>query len=135
MALAHGLKRIGVLGTSIFLQSLSARPDAAVGAGQMGLGIAYVSAVHAKVPVLLYDKSKDQVAKGLALMDKLLAKGVHKGVLDSSDAQDARERVAIVDSVAALRDADMTVEVRLLGGYVPLRWADAPSRRSLRISR
>ncbi|KZV89422.1 hypothetical protein EXIGLDRAFT_650226 [Exidia glandulosa HHB12029] len=93
MALAHGLKSIGVLG-----------------AGQMGLGIAFVSAVRAKVPVLLYDKSKDQVAKGLALMDKLLDKDVKKGALQSADAKEARERVTVVDSLTALRDVGMTVE-------------------------
>lgn len=43
-----------------------------------GLGIAYVSALRAKVPVQLYDRSPEQVKKGLALMDKLLAKDVTK---------------------------------------------------------
>lgn len=93
MALAHGLKSIGVLG-----------------AGQMGLGIAYVSAARAKVPVLLYDKSKDQVAKGLALMDRLLEKDVKKGALQADDAKDARERVTVIEGVQALRDVGMTVE-------------------------
>ncbi|KAH7098284.1 3-hydroxyacyl-CoA dehydrogenase [Auriculariales sp. MPI-PUGE-AT-0066] len=93
MALAHGLKSIGVLG-----------------AGQMGLGIAYVSAVRAKVPVLLFDKSKDQVAKGLALMDKLLDKEVKKGIIEPQYAKEARDRVTIVDGVNALRDVGMAVE-------------------------
>lgn len=35
-----------------------------MGAGQMGLGIAYVAALRAKVPVMLLDRSKTQVDKG-----------------------------------------------------------------------
>jgi len=77
----------------------------------MGLGIAYVSAVRAKVPVLLFDKSKDQVGKGLALMDKLLDKEVKKGTLQSLDVKEARDRVTVVDGLSALRDVGMAVEV------------------------
>ncbi|KZV82192.1 3HCDH-domain-containing protein [Exidia glandulosa HHB12029] len=68
------------------------------------------NACPAKVPVLLYDTSKDQVAKGLALMDKLLDKDAKKGALQSADAKEARERVTVVDSLTALRDVGMTVE-------------------------
>ncbi|KAI0262200.1 3-hydroxyacyl-CoA dehydrogenase [Gloeopeniophorella convolvens] len=96
MSVAHGIKRLGVLG-----------------AGQMGLGITYVAALRAKVPVQLYDRSPEQVAKGLKLMDKLLAKDVAKGKIQEVDAREARERVTIVDQsagVKALRDADMVIE-------------------------
>ena len=44
----------------------------------LGLGIAFVAALRAKVPVLLHDRSESQVQKGLALMDKLLDKDVAK---------------------------------------------------------
>jgi hypothetical protein len=46
-----------------------------------GLGIAYVAALRAKVPVLLHDRSSAQIQKGLALMDKLLEKDVAKACL------------------------------------------------------
>jgi 3-hydroxybutyryl-CoA dehydrogenase len=78
-----------------------------------GLGIAYVAALRAKVNVQLYDRSSDQVAKGLSLMDKLLAKDVAKGRIQEADARHARERVSVVDhavGVKALRDADMVIE-------------------------
>ncbi|KAI5992054.1 3-hydroxyacyl-CoA dehydrogenase [Pisolithus marmoratus] len=90
---AHGIKLLGVLG-----------------AGQMGTGIAFVSALRAKVPVLLHDKSKDQVARGLALMDKLLSKDVAKGRIQSNEAQEARDRVRVVDAVEDMHDVDMVVE-------------------------
>lgn len=93
MSIAHGIKRLGVLG-----------------AGQMGTGIAFVSALHAKVPVLLYDKSAHQISKGLSLVDKLLAKDVSKGRLQPSDAEEARARIQTVDTLDAMRDVDMVVE-------------------------
>jgi len=76
----------------------------------MGLGIAYVAATRAKLPVLLYDKSKDQVTRSLSLADKLLSKDVKKGKLQESEAEEARERITVVDDVKAFRDADMCIE-------------------------
>ncbi|KAF7350961.1 3-hydroxybutyryl-CoA dehydrogenase [Mycena sanguinolenta] len=93
MSVAHGIRTLGVLG-----------------AGQMGLGIAFVSALRAKVPVLLHDRSADQVTKGLALMDKLLAKDVAKGRITSDLAKDARDRVTVVNELRGMRDVDMVVE-------------------------
>ncbi|KAF8256489.1 nad binding 3-hydroxyacyl-CoA dehydrogenase [Lactarius quietus] len=98
MSIAHAIKSLGVM-------------DAC----QMGLGIAYVAALRAKVNVQLYDRSPDQLAKGLTLMDKLLAKDVAKGKIQDADAdaRQARERVSVVNravGVRALRDVDMVIE-------------------------
>ncbi|KIM53186.1 hypothetical protein SCLCIDRAFT_32106 [Scleroderma citrinum Foug A] len=93
MSVAHGIKLLGVLG-----------------AGQMGTGIALVSALRAKVPVLLHDKSKDQVSRGLTLVDKLLAKDVAKGRLQPSEAQEARIRIRTVDTLEDMREVDMVIE-------------------------
>jgi 3-hydroxybutyryl-CoA dehydrogenase len=82
----------------------------------MGLGIAFVSALRAKVPVLLHDRSTDQITKGLALMDKLLAKDVAKGRISADAAKDARGLVSVIGPEAGLkglRDVDMVVEVRM----------------------
>ncbi|KAA1470528.1 hypothetical protein DENSPDRAFT_928919 [Dentipellis sp. KUC8613] len=95
-AIAHGVKTLGVLG-----------------AGQMGLGIAYVAALRAKVPVLLHDRSDEQIAKGLKLMDKLLAKDVAKGKIQETEAKEARDRVTVIEGakgLTGLRDVDMVVE-------------------------
>lgn len=99
MSIPHGIRTLGVLG-----------------AGQMGTGIAIVSALRAKVPVLLHDRSSEQVAKGLSLVDKLLAKDVAKGRITSDDAKDARGRITVVGSdagIKGLRDVDMVIEVRV----------------------
>ncbi|PBK73964.1 hypothetical protein ARMSODRAFT_906531 [Armillaria solidipes] len=91
--IAHGIRTLGVLG-----------------AGQMGTGIALVSALRAKVPVLLHDRSQDQVIKGLAFVDRLLEKDVSKGRISSEEAKKARDRITGVDGVHAMRDVDMVVE-------------------------
>ncbi|TFK45030.1 3-hydroxyacyl-CoA dehydrogenase [Crucibulum laeve] len=96
MSIAHGIRSLGVLG-----------------AGQMGTGIALVSALRAKVPVLLHDRSAEQVKKGLSLMDKLLAKDVAKGRITSEEAKEARDRVSVVGldaGIRGLRDVDMVIE-------------------------
>ena len=65
--------------------------------------------------VRLYDRSSEQISRGLTLMDKLLAKDVAKGKIQEADARHARERVSVVDQAAgvrALRDVDMVIEVR-----------------------
>ena len=81
----------------------------------MGLGIAYVAALRAKIPVFLVDRSPSQIQKGLSLMDKLLAKDVSKGKISEADAKEARERVVVVPEATGLRglkDVDMVIEVR-----------------------
>lgn len=75
-----------------------------------------VSALRAKVPVLLYDRSPEQVKKGLSLVDKLLAKDVTKGRLTNEQAKESRDRILVVgqeQGIKGLRDVDMVVEVRL----------------------
>lgn len=76
----------------------------------MGTGIALVSALRAKVPVLVHDKSPEQVKKGLALVDKLLAKDVSKGRITTEDAKDTKDRISVVDDLKSMRDVDMVVE-------------------------
>jgi 3-hydroxybutyryl-CoA dehydrogenase len=84
----------------------------------MGLGIAFVASLRAKVPVLLVDKSSTQIQKSLSLMDKLLAKDVAKGKISEQDAHDARSRITVVPEdvgIGGLNDADLVVEVSFEG--------------------
>ncbi|RSH84596.1 uncharacterized protein EHS24_006119 [Apiotrichum porosum] len=66
---------------------------AVVGAGQMGLGIAYVAALHAKIPVSLHDPSEKVMSKSLTLLDKLLDRDVNKRGLPKDEAEAARARI------------------------------------------
>ena len=92
-----------------------------VGAGQMGLGIAYVATLRAKVPVLLVDRSPIQIQKSLSLMDKLLAKDVSKGKLTEQEAKDAKGRLTVVpeeEGINGLKDVDLVVEVSYVPSYL-----------------
>lgn len=67
------------------------------------------------MPVQLYDRSSEQISKGLNFMDRLLAKDVSKGKIQEAEARHARERVSVIDQavgVRGLRDVDMVIEVR-----------------------
>lgn len=77
----------------------------------MGLGIAYVASTRARLPVLIFDKSKDQIERSLSLMDSLLSKDVKKGKLQEAEAKEARERITVVDAMNAFRDVDLCIEV------------------------
>ncbi|KAI9465189.1 3-hydroxyacyl-CoA dehydrogenase [Lactarius psammicola] len=114
MSVVHGIKSLGVIGAGQ-MGTFDDHHTALLGVVILfqGLGIAYVAALRAKVSVQLYDRSSDQVTKGLSLMDKLLAKDVAKGKIQEADARQARERVSVVDravGVRALRDTDMVIE-------------------------
>lgn len=93
MSVVHGIRQLGVLG-----------------AGQMGTGIAFVSALRAKVPVLLHDASPTQLTHSLSFLSTLLSKDVSKGRLTPTEAAEAKDRVRVVDTIAAMRDVDMVVE-------------------------
>lgn len=74
--------------------TLAVKKAAVIGAGQMGLGIAYVSALHAKIPTTIYDPSDKVLSKALTHLDKLLERDVSKGRFSKEDATAARERVS-----------------------------------------
>ncbi|KAK0557934.1 hypothetical protein OC846_000229 [Tilletia horrida] len=85
MTAAHGISRLAV-----------------VGGGQMGIGIAYVSALKAKVPnVLICDASPAALTKGMSFIDSLLAKDVAKKKISQDDADAARSRLQTVNSIDA----------------------------------
>lgn len=115
---AHGFRTIGVLGMYIIKAYVSViKLITGLGAGQMGLGIAYVASLRARVPVLLVDRSPVQIQKSLSLMDKLLAKDVSKGKISEQEAKDARARITVVPQdvgISGLKEADLVVEVCLL---------------------
>ena len=75
-----------------------------VGAGQMGAGIAQVMAVSGR-RVLLHDAAPGAVEKGLATMEKSLARLAEKGAQHHP-----AEVLARVEAVGDLGDADLMVE-------------------------
>ncbi|KAF0996699.1 3-hydroxybutyryl-CoA dehydrogenase [Geobacillus sp. TFV-3] len=80
-----------------------------VGAGQMGSGIAQVCAV-AGYQVFLYDISEAQLDKGIANIEKGLARQVEKGKMTAADKDAALERLARSTDLHAAAEADLVIE-------------------------
>ena len=80
-----------------------------VGAGQMGAGIAQVAA-QAGYEVVLVDLKPEFVAKGVAGIEKSLAKFVEKKTLSDADAKAARGRIQTGTDNKLLAGCDLVVE-------------------------
>ena len=88
---------------------MAIRTVGVVGAGQMGAGIAQAAA-QAGYDVVLVDLKPEFVAKGVATIDKSLAKFVEKKTLADADAKAARGRIATGTDNQALAGCDLVIE-------------------------
>lgn len=82
---------------------------AVIGAGQMGAGIAQVSA-QAGYHVFLSDVSVDLAEKGKAGIGKQLARAVDKGKLDAAEADAVLGRIQPVGDYAPMAEAGLIIE-------------------------
>ena len=82
---------------------------AVIGAGQMGAGIAQVSA-QAGYHVFLSDVSLDLAEKGKAGIGKQLARAVDKGKLDAAEADAVLGRIQPVGDYAPMAEAGLVIE-------------------------
>lgn len=82
---------------------------AVIGAGQMGAGIAQVSA-QAGIHVFLSDVSVELAEKGKAGIAKQLARAVEKGKLEANDADAALARIEPVGDYAKMAEAGLIIE-------------------------
>jgi len=80
-----------------------------IGAGQMGGGIAQVSAV-AGFNVVLYDVAADRIEKGLATVSGNLARMVSSGKLTEDARKAALERISGATEMSGLAGADLVIE-------------------------
>ncbi|WP_413814126.1 3-hydroxybutyryl-CoA dehydrogenase [Mesorhizobium sp. Root172] len=80
-----------------------------IGAGQMGAGIAHVSAL-AGYKVLVYDISPDRIEKGIATISGNMARQVGSGKLDEKLRNQAMARIAAALAMADLAGADLVIE-------------------------
>jgi 3-hydroxybutyryl-CoA dehydrogenase len=81
-----------------------------VGAGQMGQGIGVVTAVHARLPVMLVDVNAESLKRAMDFIGSLLAKDVSKGKMSAEDSKAALARFSTSTNMEALADADFVVE-------------------------
>ena len=80
-----------------------------LGAGMMGAGIAYVSAV-AGLEVVLIDRSLEDAEKGKGYSAKLLAKQVERGRMKQDAADAVLARITPATEYDGLKDADFVIE-------------------------
>ncbi len=80
-----------------------------IGAGQMGNGIAHVSAL-AGYEVFIHDLAEERIRKGLATIDGNLARQVHSGRISEEDRKAAIARVKAAADVDALSTCDLVIE-------------------------
>lgn len=76
----------------------------------MGIGIAFVAAVIAKLPVTVLDKNDEQMRKGLDFLESILAKDVKKGKITQGDKKDALGRIRTTKNIKDFGDADCVIE-------------------------
>jgi len=80
-----------------------------VGAGLMGHGIAQVAA-QADYAVVVREVDEERLGKGVAKIEKQLARAVEKGKLEQAAADAVRERITPTTDLADLADADLVIE-------------------------
>lgn len=145
--LAHSLPRPHMLVRSpqrlLSTDAASIETVGVVGAGQMGVGIAYTASKVSCLPnameslrltafpnpsqvagveVVLADKSPKQLTKGLQFVDSLLAKEIKKGKLGNEEADRVRKRIrAVEDAVegGGFGEVDLAIEVSRRRAYWP----------------
>lgn len=80
-----------------------------VGAGQMGGGIAHVSALSG-YKVLIYDISPDRIEKGIATVSGNMARQVGSGKLEEKLRNEAMARISAATAMSDLAGADLVIE-------------------------
>ncbi|NIV48867.1 MAG: 3-hydroxybutyryl-CoA dehydrogenase, partial [Gammaproteobacteria bacterium] len=80
-----------------------------VGAGQMGNGIAHVSAQSGR-RVIMHDVEDGFVERGLKTIDKNLQRGVDKGRMSDEDKAATLERLTGTTRLEDLEGADIVIE-------------------------
>lgn len=80
-----------------------------IGAGTMGHGIAHVAA-RAGFRVVLHDVRAELIDKGLATIDREMARGVEKGRIAADEKARAMSLIRGESSLAALAGVDLVVE-------------------------
>src|SRR5215475_977557 len=80
-----------------------------IGAGQMGNGIAHVTAL-AGFQVLLSDLSEDRIKAGLATINGNMTRQVSKKIISEDDRKAALTRIKPANSLEAFSDCDLVIE-------------------------
>ncbi|MCE2494859.1 MAG: hypothetical protein J4F40_20100, partial [Alphaproteobacteria bacterium] len=80
-----------------------------IGAGQMGNGIAHVSAL-AGYDVILNDINQNQLEDALATIEKNMSRQVSRGTIGEDESAAALARISTSTGMNSLADADLVIE-------------------------
>jgi 3-hydroxybutyryl-CoA dehydrogenase len=89
--------------------SLTIRKIGVIGAGQMGNGIAHVSAL-AGIDVVMNDAVSERVKTGLATINGNMARQVSKGAISEEQRQVALSRIVHGETFEGFADCDLVIE-------------------------
>jgi 3-hydroxybutyryl-CoA dehydrogenase len=89
--------------------ALHIRKIGVIGAGQMGSGIAHVSAL-AGFEIKLNDLSPDRIKAGIATINGNMARQVSRKRITEEERQAALERIAPAETIDAFSDCDLVIE-------------------------
>jgi 3-hydroxybutyryl-CoA dehydrogenase len=89
--------------------ALNIRKIGVIGAGQMGSGIAHVSAL-AGFEIKLNDLSPDRIKAGIATINGNMARQVSRKRITEEERQAALERIAPAETLDAFSDCDLVIE-------------------------
>src|SRR6266403_737777 len=88
--------------------ALHIRKIGVIGAGQMGSGIAHVSAI-AGFDVKLNDLSADRIKAGIATINGNMARQVSRKRISEDERQAALKRITAADKFEAFEDCDLVI--------------------------
>ena len=80
-----------------------------IGAGQMGTGIAHVTAL-AGYDVLLHDVSREKIEAGVGLIEKNLSRQLVRGLIDQAAMDAALARIKPAEELQQIGGADLAIE-------------------------
>ncbi len=80
-----------------------------IGAGQMGTGIAHVVALGG-YEVLLHDVSAERLEAGMGLIQRNLARQVHRGIISQDQMDAALARISPAAELQAVGQTDLAIE-------------------------
>lgn len=82
---------------------------AIIGSGQMGGGIAQISAVNG-FETVVYDLNSDALTRCEGFHNKLLARAVEKGRMTEDDVTGAKANLSYASDISSIYDADIVIE-------------------------
>ena len=91
------------------MDRLPIRKVGVIGAGQMGNGIAHVVAL-AGYDVVMSDVSLEQAQAAMTIISRNMDRQIHRGKITAEQKEAALARIEPVDSLAAMKDADLVIE-------------------------